>query len=119
MPDLAAVYSKLKAILEPYAAKLDAKTDSETHLSVDTRHMQKNNDGLSGFAKTYAGQVVLQLHEGGSAAVQRARRAHTSGLRQLQRAGLRVALSRTLDQRGGGQQRRSHHSGKARGTFTT
>lgn len=42
MPDLNAVFAELRAIMTPYAAKLDAKKDDASELYVDTRHLQKN-----------------------------------------------------------------------------
>ena len=46
MPDLASVFSELKALMSPYAARLDVKTDSDTELYLDTRHRQKNGRAL-------------------------------------------------------------------------
>lgn len=37
MPDLDAVFSKLRAIKPPYAAKLDAKKNDESELCLYTR----------------------------------------------------------------------------------
>lgn len=46
MPDLAAVYAALNAILRPYAAKLDTKKDSPTDLYLDTHHQLPNKQPL-------------------------------------------------------------------------
>jgi len=46
MQDLAPVYSELRKIMAPYAAKLDAKRDDESELYVDTKHIQKNKKPL-------------------------------------------------------------------------
>jgi hypothetical protein len=42
MPDLNAVFAELRAIMAPYAARLDAKKDDASELYLDTRHLQKN-----------------------------------------------------------------------------
>jgi hypothetical protein len=44
--DLDTVFSELRAIMAPYAAKLDAKTDDGSELYVDTKHIQKNKKPL-------------------------------------------------------------------------
>jgi hypothetical protein len=46
MPDLNAVFTELRSILAPYAAKLDTKKDDACELYVDTLHMQKNKKPL-------------------------------------------------------------------------
>lgn len=46
MPDLHAVFTKLRAIMAPYAAKLDPKRDDARELYVDTRYVQKNGKPL-------------------------------------------------------------------------
>ncbi len=46
MSDLNAVFTELRAILAPYAAKLDPKKDDPTELYIDTTHMQKNKKPL-------------------------------------------------------------------------
>lgn len=46
MTDLSAVFSALRSILETYAKDLDAKTDSDVELYLDTRHIQKNRKPL-------------------------------------------------------------------------
>lgn len=46
MPDLQPVFARLRAILEPYALALDTKLDSESALSVDTRHLRSNRQPL-------------------------------------------------------------------------
>jgi len=42
MPNLDAVFTDLRAIMEPYAKGLDRKKDDLTELYVDTKHIQKN-----------------------------------------------------------------------------
>ena len=91
MADLSDVFTELRSIMAPYAAKLDPKKDDASELYLDTKHIQKNKkplffgavqikksfvsfhlmpvyakpellEGLSpGLKKTKAGQVVLQL----------------------------------------------------------
>ena len=46
MPNLDAVFTDLRAIMAPYAAKLETKRDNATELYVDTRHIQKNKKPL-------------------------------------------------------------------------
>ncbi len=46
MQDLSPVYTELRKIMTPYAAKLDAKRDDESELYVDTKHIQKNKKPL-------------------------------------------------------------------------
>jgi hypothetical protein len=46
MPDLNTVFIELRAIMAPYAAKLDAKKDDPSELYVDTAHLQKNKKPL-------------------------------------------------------------------------
>lgn len=46
MSDLNAVFTELRAILAPYAAKLDPKKDDPSELYIDTTHMQKNKKPL-------------------------------------------------------------------------
>lgn len=46
MPDLTTVFTALKSILAPYAAKLDTRKDDAAELYVDTRHIQKNRKPL-------------------------------------------------------------------------
>ena len=46
MADLNTVFSELRAIMAPYAEKLDAKTDGGTELYLDTKHLQKNKKPL-------------------------------------------------------------------------
>lgn len=40
------MFSELKAMLEPYAAKLDRKKDDANELYVDTKHIQKDKKPL-------------------------------------------------------------------------
>jgi hypothetical protein len=46
MSDLNAVFTELRAIMAPCAAKLEAKKDDPTELYLDTRHLQKNKKPL-------------------------------------------------------------------------
>lgn len=46
MPDLAPVFTELRALLAPHAAKLDTKKDTATELYLDTHHIQKNKSPL-------------------------------------------------------------------------
>lgn len=46
MASLDTVFAGLRAIMAPYAARLDAKKNDETELYVDTRHIQKNKKPL-------------------------------------------------------------------------
>jgi hypothetical protein len=46
MPDLAAVFTELRSIMAPYAARLDAKKDDPSELYVDTKCIQKNGKPL-------------------------------------------------------------------------
>jgi hypothetical protein len=46
MPDLNAVFTELRSIMAPYAAKLDAKKDDASELYVDTTYLQKNKKPL-------------------------------------------------------------------------
>ncbi len=46
MPDLLQVYEHLRAIMEPYAARLARKVDTEVVLYVDTTHLMKNKKPL-------------------------------------------------------------------------
>ena len=42
MPDLDAVFIELRAIMAPFAMKLDLKRDDGSELYLDTRYIQKN-----------------------------------------------------------------------------
>ena len=46
MPDLNVVFGELRAIMVPYASKLNAKKDDASELYVDTRHVQKSKNAL-------------------------------------------------------------------------
>jgi hypothetical protein len=46
MSNLTAVFVALKAIMAPYATKLDTKVNSDTELYLDTKHLQKNKKPL-------------------------------------------------------------------------
>lgn len=56
MADLAAVFDALRAILQPYAAKLDAKKDSRSDLYLDTRHQLPSKQPL------FFGAVQIKKH---------------------------------------------------------
>jgi hypothetical protein len=44
--DFETVFSELRAIMAPYAAKLDTKKDDDSELYVDTKHVHKNKKPL-------------------------------------------------------------------------
>ena len=46
MSDLQAVFTELRKVMAPYAAKLSAKKDASDELYVDTPHIQKNKTPL-------------------------------------------------------------------------
>ena len=46
MADLETVFADLRAIMAPYAARLNLKKDDDTELYADTRHIQKNKKPL-------------------------------------------------------------------------
>ncbi len=46
MPDLTQVFTELRKLLAPHAAKLDTKKDTATELYLDTHHIQKNKSPL-------------------------------------------------------------------------
>jgi hypothetical protein len=46
MPDLNPVFTALRSIMAPYAAKLDPKKDDASELYVDTKFIQKNKKPL-------------------------------------------------------------------------
>lgn len=54
MPDLVPVFVALRALLAPYAAKLDVKRDSASELYLDTPFIQKNKKPL------FFGAVVIK-----------------------------------------------------------
>jgi len=61
MPDLSAVYAELKSIMLPYAVKLDVKTNTDTELHVDTRHIRKNRKVLF-FGAVKVGKRHVSFH---------------------------------------------------------
>lgn len=62
MPDLDHVFTELKLLLAPYAAKLEVKADSATELYLDTRHRQKNGKPLFfGAVQTKKNYVSVHL----------------------------------------------------------
>ena len=46
MPNLDAVFTELKAIMAPFAGRLDAKKDDEAERYLDTKYIQKNKKPL-------------------------------------------------------------------------
>ena len=46
MPDLVDVFTRLRAILEPYAVSLERVVDRDGELSLDTKHVQANGKPL-------------------------------------------------------------------------
>jgi hypothetical protein len=46
MSQLASVFAALREIIKPYAATLETTTDTDTELSVNTRHVQENGKPL-------------------------------------------------------------------------
>lgn len=46
MPDLNAVFTELRSIMAPYAAKLDPKKNDASELYIDTKFIQKNKKPL-------------------------------------------------------------------------
>ncbi|MCS6848396.1 MAG: hypothetical protein RMN52_11880 [Anaerolineae bacterium] len=44
--NLTPVFDRLRAIMRPYADRLDVKNDTASELYVDTRHIQKNKKPL-------------------------------------------------------------------------
>jgi hypothetical protein len=46
MPDLVDVFTRLRAILEPYAGSLERVVDRDGELSLDTKHVQANGKPL-------------------------------------------------------------------------
>ena len=64
MPDLEkleGVFKELKAILAPYAKKLDATKDDAAELYVDTKHIQKNKKPLF-FAAVQIKKAYVSFH---------------------------------------------------------
>lgn len=61
LPDLHLVFSELRAIMSPYALKLDAKKDDAAELYVDTRHIQKNKKALF-FGAVQARKSFVSFH---------------------------------------------------------
>ena len=46
MAELTDVFTELRAIMAPYARKLDTANDTDDDLSINTRHIQKNGKPL-------------------------------------------------------------------------
>lgn len=42
MPELSSVFTELRKVMAPYAAKLAPTRDDDQELYIDTRHIQKN-----------------------------------------------------------------------------
>jgi hypothetical protein len=66
MKNLSHVYDELKTIFQPYAAKLDTKTDTAIELYVNTRHIQKNKKplffGAVQINKNYVGYYLMPVY---------------------------------------------------------
>ena len=56
-----ATFEKLKAILEPYAAKLIVVHDTDNNYYLDTRHVMKNKQRLF-FAAVRVGKAYVSFH---------------------------------------------------------
>jgi len=56
-----ATFEKLKAILEPYAAKLIVVHDTDNNYYLDTRHVMKNKQRLF-FAALRVGKAYVSFH---------------------------------------------------------
>ena len=46
MKNVEAIFTELKKVMEPYAARLDRKKDDDKQLYVDTKHIQKDKTPL-------------------------------------------------------------------------
>lgn len=55
------VFQALRAVLEPYAASLDVKTDDETEWYLNTRHVLKNKQPLF-FAAVQIKKAYVSFH---------------------------------------------------------
>ena len=66
MPGLDAVFTELKSVIQPYAAKLDTKRDDAVELYVDTKHLQKNKKplffGAVQIKKTYVSYHLMPVY---------------------------------------------------------
>ncbi len=66
MPGLDAVFTELKSVMQPYAAKLDTKRDDAVELYVDTKHLQKNKKplffGAVQIKKTYVSYHLMPVY---------------------------------------------------------
>lgn len=64
--DLPAVFRALRAVMEPYARKLDLKTGSASDFYVDTRHILKNKKplffGAVQLKKNYVSYHLMPLY---------------------------------------------------------
>lgn len=61
MPALQPVFRQLRAIMEPYAAKLDRTVDTDVELYVDTRHTMKNRKPLF-FGAVRVNKAYVSFH---------------------------------------------------------
>jgi hypothetical protein len=59
--DFAAVFSRLKAILEPYAKKCNVVHDTSDNYYLNTRHIMKNKQPLF-FAGVRKGKAYVSFH---------------------------------------------------------
>lgn len=66
MPDFAPLYAELRALMAPYAARLDIKHDDAQQLYLDTRHLQKNRTplffGAVQVKKSYVAYHLMPLY---------------------------------------------------------
>lgn len=66
MSDLSLVFTELRKIMAPYAARLDVKRDDGSELYVDTRHVQKNKRplffGAVQVKKTYVSYHLMPVY---------------------------------------------------------
>lgn len=61
MSKLVPVFQELRAILVPYAEGLDVKTDNDTELYLNTRHVMKNKQPLF-FAAVQIKKAYVSFH---------------------------------------------------------
>lgn len=66
MADLSAVFADLRALMAPYAARLDPKKDDASELYLDTCHLQKNKKplffGAVQVKKTYVSYHLMPVY---------------------------------------------------------
>lgn len=61
MPDLDPVFTKLRAIMAPYAARLDVRKNDESEICLYTRYVQKNRKSLF-FGAVKVGKSYVSYH---------------------------------------------------------